>query len=147
MKPIRSIVTGVLLFSFLVVSGCSRGGERTVSTLDQNQFSTLFTYHSETGAWEYRGTQPAVVLFYDSGRDSSRLFVECLQAISTAYQNQIDFFQADIGISGDIPDRLRVGGVPTYLFIPLQGEPISISGFRSKAALESDIARYLLPKE
>lgn len=89
--------------------------------------------------WKFEGKRPAIVDFYADWCGPCRALSPILQEIETDYQGLVDIYKVDTEASPELAALFGVRGIPSLLFIPIQGEPAMSSGMMPKESFDRAI--------
>ncbi len=154
MKLILTVVAGFVL-AFQAgctqpVSGNSaanpngaKGTNNGIIYLTKSSFvDSIFDYENES-QWRYKGELPAIVDFYADWCGPCRMLAPVLEELQKEYAGKLQIYKVDTQKERQLSGALGIQSLPTVLFIPKDGKPQALLGFRSKADLEKIIADFL----
>lgn len=154
MKLILTVVAGFVL-AFQAgctqpVSGSSTANAKLVEGtssgiihLTKSSFvDSIFDYENES-QWRYKGELPAIVDFYADWCGPCRMLAPVLEELQKEYAGKLQIYKVDTQKERQLSGALGIQSLPTVLFIPKDGKPQALLGFRSKADLEKIIADFL----
>ena len=90
--------------------------------------------------WKYLGDKPAVVDFYADWCGPCRAIAPFLEEIAQEYDGQLYIYKVNVDEAPEIANAFNVRGIPTLLFIPMDGKYTVKVGGMSKEELEQQIA-------
>ena len=90
--------------------------------------------------WKYLGDKPAVVDFYADWCGPCRAIAPFLEEIAQEYDGQLYIYKVNVDEAPEIANAFTVRGIPTLLFIPMDGKYTVKVGGMSKEELEQQIA-------
>jgi thioredoxin len=87
-------------------------------------------YDFETNKeWKYSGSKPAIIDFYAEWCGPCHALAPVLEEVSEKYKGRVDIYKIDTEASPELASLFGIRGVPSLLFVPLEGEPSMSSGF------------------
>ena len=94
--------------------------------------------------WKYEGDLPAVIDFYAPWCGSCRMMGPVMESLAEEYAGKVRMYK----VNGDKEKRLaaifRVRSIPTFLLIPMSGEPKHANGAMEIAQMRRIIDTTLL---
>ena len=90
--------------------------------------------------WKYLGDKPAVVDFYADWCGPCRAIAPYLEEIAKEYAGKLYVYKINVDNNPELADAFNVTGIPTLLFIPMEGQYTVQVGGKSKEELEQLIA-------
>jgi thioredoxin len=106
----------------------------------------IWNYEENPQAWVYEGTEPAIIDFYADWCKPCKMVAPILDEISKDYAGQVKVYKIDTQVQRELASVFQVTSIPTFLYIPAEGQPQMDRGFKDKAAFERIIADVLLVK-
>lgn len=99
--------------------------------------------------WKFKGTRPAIIDFYADWCGPCRALAPILENVATTYSGLVDIYKIDTEASPELAALFGIRGIPSILFVPMEGEPAMSTGVmpeESFANAISDIFQIQLPK-
>lgn len=90
--------------------------------------------------WKYLGDKPAIVDFYADWCAPCRTIAPYLEEIAKEYDGKLYVYKVNVDNDPEIADAFKIRGIPTLLFIPMEGEYSVQIGSTSKEKLEQLVA-------
>ncbi|MFP4471468.1 MAG: thioredoxin [Bacteroidales bacterium] len=165
MKKISSIFMLALMLSFSG-SACSSSGnesaagksETTVSNPSGSDNETakpefltketfkekIWDYELNPQQWIYEGDKPAIIDFYADWCKPCKMVAPILEELSKDYAGEINIYKIDTQVERELAAVFQVSSIPTFLYIPAEGQPQMDRGFKDKATFEKIINEVLL---
>lgn len=103
----------------------------------------IWDYENNPQQWVYEGAEPAIIDFYADWCKPCKMVAPILDEISKDYQGQVKVYKIDTQVQRELAQVFQVTSIPTFLFIPADGQPQMDRGFKDKAAFEKIIADVL----
>lgn len=89
--------------------------------------------------WKYLGDKPAVVDFYADWCGPCRGIAPYLEEIAKEYDGKLYVYKINVDNDPEIADAFNVTGIPTLLFIPMDGRFSVKVGGMGKEELEQSV--------
>ena len=93
--------------------------------------------------WKYLGDKPAIVDFYADWCGPCKVIAPHLEEIAKEYEGKLYVYKINIDNDPEIADAFKIVGIPTLLFIPVEGEYSVQIGNTSKEELLKKVAEIL----
>lgn len=87
----------------------------------------IFDYESGT-EWKFRGEKPAIVDFYADWCGPCQALAPILERVAETYGGQVDIYKVDTEATPELSALFGIRGIPSILFVPLEGEPAMSAG-------------------
>lgn len=106
----------------------------------------VMDYEKNPTEWVFKGDKPCVIDFYADWCGPCRMLAPVLEELQTEYAGKLQIYKVDTQKERQLSGALGIQSLPTVLFIPKEGKPQALLGFRSKEDLEKIIADFLKVK-
>lgn len=103
-----------------------------------------YTANSE---WKYEGALPAIVDFYADWCGPCKMVAPILEELSRQYDGKLVIYKVDTDAESEVAAVFNIRSIPTFLFIPLNGDPMMQPGALPKHVFEKVIEEHLVEKE
>lgn len=118
--------------------------EGTVTYLSTSDFrNKIMDYVAHPNEWVYNGSRPAVIDFYATWCGPCKKMSPIVDELAKNYAGKIDFYKVDIDKEQELAQAFGIQSIPTFLFIPVKGNPTAQMGVMEKADFESIIKSTL----
>jgi thioredoxin len=117
----------------------------TIKLTTQGFKENIFDYDNET-EWKYRGTLPAIIDFYADWCGPCKMVAPALEELSNEYDGKLLIYKIDTEVERDLSGAFGIQSIPTFLFIPADGDPSLQPGALPKHVFKQIIDEHLLPK-
>ncbi len=103
----------------------------------------IFNYNTSQ-TWKYEGNLPAIVDFYADWCGPCRMVAPILEELANEYKDKIIIYKVNTETEPELSTVFGIRSIPTFLFIPLKGEPALQPGAFPKQVFKQIIDKYLL---
>lgn len=151
----RLLSAGVLLKLFMLTSLTAASpslkikeseSKVTVIQLSGDQFKKMIFNYETNKEWKYEGTKPAIIDFYATWCGPCSRLSPLVEEIAGEYEGKIVVYKVDTDQERNLAQSLGISGLPTLLFIPLNGKPQASMGLVPKETIVNAINKVLLIK-
>ena len=145
----RNIIISIIAIVFLMAN-CN-------STLKENINKNTKVIHLNTEAfkqkvfnfdvnnkWKYAGNKPAIIDFYASWCGPCKIMSPILDDISNEYDGKVIVYKVNIQEEQLLAQKFGIQSIPTFILIPMNGEPKRIQGSVPKEDFVNAIKEVLL---
>lgn len=117
-------------------------------TLTAADFKQQVFDYENASEWQYQGTLPAIIDFYAEWCGPCKAVAPVLEELSDQYDGQLVIYKIDTDQEQELSALFGIQSIPTFLFIPMQGQPMLQRGALPKNAFQQVITEKLLvPKQ
>lgn len=106
----------------------------------------VFDYVQEQ-EWKYQGQLPAIIDFYADWCGPCKVVAPVLEELSNEYEGQLVIYKVDTEKEIELSSVFGIQSIPTFLFIPVDGNPMMQRGAFPKKVFEEVIEERLLQKK
>jgi len=103
----------------------------------------IFDYENAK-AWEYNGALPAIIDFYADWCGPCRSVAPALEELSKEYAGKLNIYKINTEIETELSEAFGIQSIPTFLFIPMRGQPMMQKGALPKKTFKDIIEERLL---
>ena len=121
-------------------SSSDKGG---VVYLTKDTFKEKVFNYEANKEWAFEGKIPAIVDFYADWCGPCRQLSPVLAELQKEYGGKIQVYKVNTDKEKELAGTFGIRSLPTIVFIPLEGDPQAVMGFRPKADLETMIQEIL----
>jgi thioredoxin 1 len=118
----------------------------TVRLSTQDFKDKIFNYEKEK-EWSYTGDLPIIIDFYADWCGPCKMVAPVLEELSDEYAGQLIIYKVDTEKELELSSVFGIRSIPTFLFIPANGEPMMQPGALPKKVFKQVIEEKLIPKE
>ena len=118
----------------------------TVRLTTQDFKDKVFNYETEQ-EWKYQGTVPAIIDFYADWCGPCKVVAPVLEELSDEYEGQLVIYKVDTEVEMELAAVFGIQSIPTFLFIPVKGQPMMQPGAFPKKVFKQVIDERLLVSE
>lgn len=107
----------------------------------------IMNYDEHPQEWVFEGNHPAIIDFYAKWCGPCKMTAPIIERLARKYKGQIDFYKVDIDQERELAQIFGIRSIPTFLFIPMKGQPTAQMGAMQLADFEEIIESELLGKQ
>jgi thioredoxin 1 len=115
----------------------------TIHLTTQDFKEKVFDFDKEQ-EWKYNGSLPAIIDFYADWCGPCKMVAPVLEELSKEYEDQVIIYKVNTEKEMELSSVFGIQSIPTFLFIPLEGEPIMQPGAFPKKVFQQVIEEHLL---
>jgi len=97
--------------------------------------------------WKYNGDVPAIIDFYADWCGPCKSVAPVLEELSEEYEGKLVIYKIDTEAEEELSSAFGIQSIPTFLFIPLSGNPMLQRGAFPKNVFKEVIENRLLKNE
>ena len=153
MKQIKSLIVTALTLTI----GLTACAQRTTGTKNEKNMKAIelnndefrkqvYDYTKNPDAWKYEGELPAVIDFYATWCGPCKMMAPVMETLAEEYAGRIKVYKVDVDKEQRLAALFGVRSIPTFIFIPMQGEPQHANGAMDIAQMRKLIDGTLLKK-
>lgn len=116
----------------------------TIHLTTQDFKDKVFNY-TEHNEWKYQGQLPAIIDFYADWCGPCKMVAPILEELSEEYQGKLLVYKVDTEKEMELAAVFGIQSIPTFLFIPAEGDPMMQPGALPKKVFRQVIEEHLLP--
>lgn len=116
----------------------------TIQLTTQDFKDKIFNYEQE---WKYNGELPAIIDFYADWCAPCKMVAPVLEELSREYDGRLVIYKVNTEVEMELASVFGISSIPTFLFIPVNGDPMMQPGAFPKKIFQQVIEEKLLPKE
>ena len=117
----------------------------TIQLTTQDFKDKVFNYQVEMD-WSYKGTLPAIVDFYADWCGPCKMVAPVLEDLSEQYKNELVIYKVNTEKEIELASVFGIQSIPTFLFIPVNGDPMMQPGALTKQMFQQVIEEKLIQK-
>ena len=116
----------------------------TIHLTTQDFKDKIFDYELEK-EWSYKGELPAIIDFYADWCGPCKMVAPALEELSNEYDGKLLVYKVDTEKEWELASVFGIQSIPTFLFIPTQGDPMMERGAFPKKVFKQVIDEHLVP--
>lgn len=105
--------------------------------------NNIFNYETEK-EWSYKGSLPAIIDFYADWCGPCKMVAPVLEELSDEYKDKLIIYKVDTEKEMELSGVFGIQSIPTFLFIPVSGQPMLQPGAFPKKVFKEVIEEHLL---
>lgn len=99
---------------------------------------------SANPAWKYEGGLPAVIDFYATWCGPCKMMTPVMETLAGEYEGRIEVYKVDVDKEKRLAALFGARSIPTFVFIPVRGEPQHANGAMDIAQMRDILEGVLL---
>jgi thioredoxin 1 len=115
----------------------------TMQLTTQDFKDKIFSYEKEK-EWNYKGQLPVLIDFYAGWCSPCKMVAPILEDLSKEYEGRLAIYKVDTEVETELASVFGIRSIPTFLFIPVEGDPMMQPGALPKKAFQQIIEERLL---
>lgn len=115
----------------------------TVQLTTQGFKDKVFNYEQDQ-EWKYKGTLPAIIDFYADWCGPCKMVAPILEELAIEYDGKLIIYKLDTEAEEELSAAFGIQSIPTFLFIPVNGNPMMQKGALPKHVFKQVIEERLL---
>lgn len=115
----------------------------TVKLTTQDFKDNIFNYETEK-EWSYKGAVPAIIDFYADWCGPCKMVAPVLEELSDEYAGKLVIYKVDTEKELELASVFGIQSIPTFLFIPVTGDPMMQPGAFPKKVFKQIIEEHLV---
>ncbi|MFV0483691.1 MAG: thioredoxin family protein [Bacteroidales bacterium] len=125
----RAFLSFVLLMIFVGDVVAQDHEEKAVIKMTKADFlEKVWNYEKDNTKWHFLGDKPAIIDFYADWCGPCRKAAPILEEVAQIYKGRVDIYKVDTQVEKVLSGNLGIRGLPTFLYIPVDGEPAMSQG-------------------
>ena len=117
----------------------------TIQLTTQDFKDTIFNYDQEK-EWKYKGNLPAIIDFCADWCGPCKMVAPVLEELSETYKDKLVIYKLNTEKEEELSSAFGIQSIPTFLFIPVEGQPMMQTGALPKKTFQQVIEEKLLQK-
>jgi len=117
----------------------------TIQLTTQDFKDKVFDYQKEM-EWNYKGTLPTIIDFYADWCGPCQMVAPVLEDLSEQYKGELVIYKVNTEKENELASVFGIQSIPTFLFIPVNGDPMMQPGAFTKKMLQLVIEEKLIKK-
>ena len=97
--------------------------------------------------WKYQGTLPAIIDFYADWCGPCKMVAPILEELSKDYEGKVLIYKVDTEAEQELAAVFGIRSIPSFLFIPTEGQPMMQPGALPKNVFEKVIEEHLVTEK
>jgi len=118
----------------------------TIKLSTQDFKEKVFDYETEK-EWKYKGSLPAIIDFYADWCGPCKMVAPALEELAKEYEGRVVIYKVDTEREFELSGAFGIQSIPTFLFIPLDGQPMMQPGAFPKKVFKEVIEGHLVKEQ
>ena len=111
------------------------------------EFKTQIFDFSANETWKYNGDLPAVIDFYATWCGPCKMMSPVMETLAGEYEGRLRVYKVDVDKEKRLAALFKIRSIPTFIFIPMNGEPQHANGAMGIEEMRKIIDGTLLGKK
>lgn len=112
-----------------VYSYAQDGDKVAVETMTKADFlKKVWNYEEDNTKWNFLGDKPVIIDFYADWCGPCKKAAPILEEVAQMYKDRVVVYKVDTQREKVLSGNLGIRGLPTFLYIPVEGEPLMTQG-------------------
>jgi len=112
--------------------------------LTTEDFKNLVFDFTTEKEWKYKGTLPAIIDFYADWCGPCKMVAPVLEELAKEYDGKVIIYKVDTEVEQELSAVFGIRSIPSFLFIPAEGQPMMQPGALPKNVFKQVIDEELL---
>ena len=122
-------------------------GSGKVGYLTTTEFKKkVMDYDLHPREWVFEGDRPVIIDFYATWCRPCKMTAPIVENLAKDYKGKIDFYKVDIDKEQELAAAFGIQSIPTFLFVPVKGNPTMQTGAMQTGDFE-EIIKSILEQE
>ena len=118
-------------------------GSPLMESLSKESFLQEVFNYEQNKEWKFEGELPCIVDFYADWCGPCKIVEPILQELAQEYQGKLNIYRVDTQAQRELTAFFNIQGIPSMLFVPLNGKPQMATGALPKKILKKAIKEVL----
>jgi len=114
-----------------------------VESLTKDSFLQKVFNYEQNKEWKFEGELPCIIDFYADWCGPCKMVEPILQELAQEYQGKLNIYRVDTQAQRELTAFFNIQGIPSMLFVPLNGKPQMATGALPKKILKKAIKEVL----
>lgn len=110
-----------------------------MEVLNAQTFKQKIFDFEKSKEWKFNGQKPVIIDFYADWCAPCRALSPILQNVAQQYDGLVEVYKVDTEASPDLAAMFGIRGIPSLLFIPVDGQPAMSSGLMPEEGFQQAI--------
>ena len=115
----------------------------TIQLTTQDFKDKVFDYEKEQ-EWHYKGMLPVIIDFYADWCGPCKMVAPVLEELAEQYKGELVIYKVNTKKEMELSSVFGIQSIPTFLFIPVNGDPMLQPGAFPKKVFQQVIEERLL---
>jgi thioredoxin 1 len=118
----------------------------TIQLTTQDFKEKVFNYEKDK-EWSSKSKLPIIIDFYADWCAPCKMVAPILEELSREYEGKLTIYKVDTEVEIELASVFGIRSIPTFLFIPVDGDPMMQPGALPKKAFQQIIDERLLKQK
>jgi thioredoxin len=94
-----------------------------IEHLTKETFLNKVFNYEKNKEWKFEGEKPCIIDFYADWCGPCKMVAPVLEELSKDYQGKLDVYKVNTEEEQELAGAFGIRSIPSFLFIPLKGQP------------------------
>lgn len=118
----------------------------TIELTTEDFKKKVFDY-TDSQDWKYEGTLPAIIDFYADWCGPCKMVAPILEELAKEYEGKVLIYKVDTEAEQELAAVFGIRSIPSFLFIPTEGQPMMQPGALPKNVFKKVIEEHLVTEK
>lgn len=151
-------IAGIMLLSLFAFACTQKGPQAGMEGAEKEEASTvkpipltkdrflaeIMDYNANPQEWKYKGELPALIDFYAEWCAPCRITSPIIDELAGEYKGRVAFYKIDTDEERELAQVFGIQGIPSFLYIPMEGKPSLTSGIAQTPEETKEMFREMI---
>jgi thioredoxin len=105
---------------------------KVVSISKEDFINQIWDYQKNPNSFVFKGQKPAIIDFYADWCRPCKMVAPIMDELAKEYNGKINIYKVDTDDERELAQVFRIQGIPSMLFVPVEGMPQMTTGAFAK---------------
>lgn len=125
------------------VADADTAGGKVIYMTSEDFKKKVMDYQKHPDKWVFEGKRPVLIDFYATWCRPCRMTSPIVEQLAKEYNGKVDVYKIDVDKEQEVASVFGIESIPTFLFVPVKGQPTVQVGALDKATFEEIIKTIL----
>lgn len=114
-----------------------------IEHLNKETFLEKIFNYEVNSEWKFEGSKPCIIDFYADWCGPCKIVAPILEDIARDFDGKVDVYKVDTEVERELSSAFGIRSIPSFLFIPVEGQPQMALGAIPKDVFEKAVKDVL----
>lgn len=114
-----------------------------IEHLNKETFLDRIFNYEKNNEWKYEGNKPCIIDFYADWCGPCKIVAPVIEDLARDYDGKVDIYKVDTEVERELSAAFGIRSIPSFLFIPVEGQPQMALGALPKEVFEKAVKDVL----